>query len=284
MTRAAGKRTPAKAEGGCATGQQAQVNRRENPREPGVSVPGSPGLSYACKPLQRLHGLRNRNWSPRAALSAYSREETSRRLVRESSPKTSWSMAGVHSGSSISLEQYRVVQHGVAIYFGSANKLNHEHLKKLKRLVKRTNTPWLSDHLCWGKRGWTLHSRSARCPYTLLPRGDCAENPGNADFLEVPICVETTSAAMRSFTLRDDRVGIPQRSRRSSPIAESSLMLTTSMSRRRTTISILKLFKQHPPSSRGSDSYRRPFEVREVILDTLIILCSTPCGVCARTQ
>jgi hypothetical protein len=31
------------------------------------------------------------------------------------------------------LEQYRVVQHGVAIYFGSADKLNREHLKKLKR-------------------------------------------------------------------------------------------------------------------------------------------------------
>jgi uncharacterized protein (UPF0276 family) len=42
------------------------------------------------------------------------------------------------------LEQYRVVQHGVAIYFGSADKLNREHLKKLKGLVKRTNTPWLT--------------------------------------------------------------------------------------------------------------------------------------------
>ena len=48
------------------------------------------------------------------------------------------------------LEQYRVVQHGVAMYFGSADRLNREHLKKLKRLVKRTKTPWLSDHLCWG--------------------------------------------------------------------------------------------------------------------------------------
>src|SRR5207237_7347330 len=44
------------------------------------------------------------------------------------------------------LEQYRVVQHGVAMYFGSADRLSREHLKKLKRLVKRTQTPWLSDH------------------------------------------------------------------------------------------------------------------------------------------
>src|SRR5947209_2655914 len=33
------------------------------------------------------------------------------------------------------LEQYEVVQHGVAMYFGSAEGLNREHLKKLKRLV-----------------------------------------------------------------------------------------------------------------------------------------------------
>ena len=39
------------------------------------------------------------------------------------------------------LEQCRVVQHGLGIYFGSADKLNREHLRKLKRLVKRTNTP-----------------------------------------------------------------------------------------------------------------------------------------------
>jgi uncharacterized protein (UPF0276 family) len=42
------------------------------------------------------------------------------------------------------LEQFCVVQRGVAIYFGSAEKLNREHLKRLKRLVIRTKTPWLS--------------------------------------------------------------------------------------------------------------------------------------------
>ena len=48
------------------------------------------------------------------------------------------------------LEQYKVVQHGVSMYFGSAEKSNREHLRRLKELVKRTKTPWLSDHLCWG--------------------------------------------------------------------------------------------------------------------------------------
>ena len=39
------------------------------------------------------------------------------------------------------LERYRVVQHGVAMYFGSAEPLNREHLKRLKALVRRTKTP-----------------------------------------------------------------------------------------------------------------------------------------------
>src|SRR5258708_8526762 len=45
------------------------------------------------------------------------------------------------------LEQYRVVQHGVAIYFGSAYKFDRAHLQRLQSIVRRTNTPWLSYHL-----------------------------------------------------------------------------------------------------------------------------------------
>ena len=48
------------------------------------------------------------------------------------------------------LERYRVVQHGVSMYFGSAEPLNRDHLRRLKALIKRTRTPWLSDHLRWG--------------------------------------------------------------------------------------------------------------------------------------
>ena len=39
---------------------------------------------------------------------------------------------------------------GVAMYLGSTDGVDKEHLRRLKQLVKRTNTPWLSDHLCWG--------------------------------------------------------------------------------------------------------------------------------------
>jgi uncharacterized protein len=39
------------------------------------------------------------------------------------------------------LEQYRVVQHGVSMYFGSTEPLNRERLRRLKTLVKRTKPP-----------------------------------------------------------------------------------------------------------------------------------------------
>jgi hypothetical protein len=60
------------------------------------------------------------------------------------------------------LDQYRVVQHGVSMYFGSAQPLNRDHLRRIKELTKRTKTPWLSDHLCWG-------SVDGRYTHDLLP-------------------------------------------------------------------------------------------------------------------
>ena len=93
------------------------------------------------------------------------------------------------------LEQYRVVQHGVSMYFGNADPLNREHLKKLKRLVKRTNTPWLSDHLCWGSVDGSFSHDLLPMPYTMAVAKHTAEKVKQAqDFLEVPICVENVSS------------------------------------------------------------------------------------------
>jgi uncharacterized protein (UPF0276 family) len=93
------------------------------------------------------------------------------------------------------LEQYRVVQHGVSMYFGSGQKLNREHLTKLKRLVKRTNTPWLSDHLCWGSVDGRFTHDLLPMPYTKAVAKHTAKNIREArDFLEVPIAVENVSS------------------------------------------------------------------------------------------
>src|ERR1700753_3068401 len=93
------------------------------------------------------------------------------------------------------LEQYRVVQHGVSTYFGSAEPLNREHLKKLKSLVRRTRTPWLSDHLCWGSVDGRYTHDLLPMPYTFEAVKATAEKIRSVqDFVEVPVVVENVSS------------------------------------------------------------------------------------------
>jgi len=93
------------------------------------------------------------------------------------------------------LEQYTVVQHGVSMFLGNADPLDRDHLRKLKRLVKRTKTPWLSDHLCWGSVGGKCSHDLLPMPYTKGVAKHTARKIRQAqDFLEVPICVENVSS------------------------------------------------------------------------------------------
>jgi uncharacterized protein (UPF0276 family) len=93
------------------------------------------------------------------------------------------------------LERYRVVQHGVSMYFGSAEPLNREHLKRLKKLVKRTKTPWLTDHLCWGSVDGRYTHDLIPMPYTFEAAKIAAQKIREArDFLEVPLAVENVSS------------------------------------------------------------------------------------------
>jgi len=93
------------------------------------------------------------------------------------------------------LDQYRVVQHGVSMYFGSAQALDREHLKRLKTLTKRTKTPWLSDHLCWGSVDGTYTHDLLPLPYTFEAARITAQRIREVqDFLEIPIAVENVSS------------------------------------------------------------------------------------------
>ena len=93
------------------------------------------------------------------------------------------------------LEQYHVVQHGVSMYFGSSELLNREHLKRLKALVRRTKTPWLTDHLCWGSVDGSYSHDLLPMPYTFEAARITAQKIREArDFLEVPISVENVSS------------------------------------------------------------------------------------------
>lgn len=93
------------------------------------------------------------------------------------------------------LDQYRVVQHGVSMYFGSAEPLNRDHLIRLKNLVRRTRTPWLSDHLCWGSVDGHYTHDLLPMPYTFEAASLTAEKIRRVqDFIEVPVVVENVSS------------------------------------------------------------------------------------------
>jgi uncharacterized protein (UPF0276 family) len=93
------------------------------------------------------------------------------------------------------LEQYRVVQHGVSMYFGSAGPLDREHLRRLKALARRTRTPWLSDHLCWGSVDGNYTHDLLPMPYTWeAARVTAAKIRQAREELEVPVIVENVSS------------------------------------------------------------------------------------------
>jgi uncharacterized protein (UPF0276 family) len=92
-------------------------------------------------------------------------------------------------------DQYTVIMHGVSMYFGSTDPVNREHLKNLKALIRRTNTPWLSDHLCWGSVDGNYSHDLLPMPYTKSAALVAAEKIRFVrDTLDIPICVENVSS------------------------------------------------------------------------------------------
>ncbi len=93
------------------------------------------------------------------------------------------------------LEQYRVVQHGVGLYVGSAQGVDRDHLRRLKALVRRTGTPWVTDHLAWGSVDGVYSHDLLPLPYTREAVRRVVENIKVVqDTLEVPFAVENVSS------------------------------------------------------------------------------------------
>src|ERR1700684_796845 len=93
------------------------------------------------------------------------------------------------------LEQYKVVQHGVSMYFGSADRIDREHLRRLKERVTRTTTPWLSDRLCWGSVDGRYTHDLLPMPYTFEAARLTAQKVREVrDTLEIPVVVENVSS------------------------------------------------------------------------------------------
>lgn len=97
-------------------------------------------------------------------------------------------------------EQYPVGMHGVSLSIAGQEDLNWDYLRQLKKLAKRINPIFVSDHLCWtGKSKSNLHN--------LLPFEYTSKNLQTIarrvlevqDFLERPLSLENLSAY---FTLK----------------------------------------------------------------------------------
>lgn len=93
------------------------------------------------------------------------------------------------------MEQYQVVLHGVGMYVGNANGLDWDHLRRLKKLIKRTNSPWISDHLCWGSVDGRVSHDLLPLPFTRDTAKKTAANLRIAqDYLEIPLAMENVSS------------------------------------------------------------------------------------------
>jgi uncharacterized protein (UPF0276 family) len=93
------------------------------------------------------------------------------------------------------LERYPVVQHGVNLAIGSPDPIDFSYLKKLKALARKTKTPWISDHLCWGRLPGAHFHDLLPLPFTREVRDYVVERVRIVqDYLEVPFALENLSS------------------------------------------------------------------------------------------
>ncbi|KAF3362625.1 hypothetical protein PHSC3_000864 [Chlamydiales bacterium STE3] len=93
------------------------------------------------------------------------------------------------------LDRYKVVQHGVSLAIGSPAPLDFNYLKRLKELTKKTKTPWVSDHLCWGRAPGAHYHDLLPLPYTKEVIDFVAERARIVqDYLELPFALENLSS------------------------------------------------------------------------------------------
>lgn len=93
------------------------------------------------------------------------------------------------------LETYPIVGHGVSMSIGGPSPPSREYLQSLKRLIRLTGTPWVSDHFCWcGAGGVSLHDLLP-LPYTEETVRLVSERARMVqDFLETRLVLENTSS------------------------------------------------------------------------------------------
>lgn len=92
-------------------------------------------------------------------------------------------------------ERHRTAMHGVSMSIGSADGLNPEYLKRLKKLADRVDPLWVSDHLCWTGIGGHNSHDLLPVPYSYAALDHvCANIMMAQDVLERPMLFENPSS------------------------------------------------------------------------------------------
>jgi uncharacterized protein (UPF0276 family) len=81
--------------------------------------------------------------------------------------------------------EWPVVTHGLTMGFGNVDPLDADYLDRVRRLLRDLETPWHSDHMCFGGVGAFAH-----------------------DLLPVPFSEEALTRMARRFTEARERLGV----------------------------------------------------------------------------
>ena len=135
----------------------------------------------------------------------------------------------------------------------------------LEALVKRTKTPWLTDHLCWGSVDGRYTHDLLPMPYTFEAAKLTARKIREArDFLEVPIAVENVSSYaefhVSEMTEWEFLNEVVER-------ADCGILLDVNniyVSSRNHSFDPYEYLNSVPAGTRGADPHRRPLQIREV--------------------
>lgn len=97
-------------------------------------------------------------------------------------------------------ERYPLAMHGVSLSIGASDGLDFDYLAALKKLARRVDPLWVSDHLCWtGVQGKNTHDLLP-LPYHEQALDHVVRQIRQAqDFLERPLLIENVSSYV-SFT------------------------------------------------------------------------------------
>ena len=103
---------------------------------------------------------------------------------------------------------YRLSLHGVGLSLGTAEGLDHEHLRRLKTLIDRTEPMLVSEHLAWSVSGGVYLADLLPLPYTDEALAVVARNVMMAqDVLRRRLLVENPSSYLR---FRDGTMAEPE--------------------------------------------------------------------------